>query len=197
MHTPPPDRLKIVMMGADGTPATPSGLKRSNSPASECNHNVGVGKSNLFELVTKGQRVTSYLPTIGVEFGCKLITLPGSHPPSVMKIQIWVSSPLVSRMCVSADFVLRSFFVLSSFFFPWLFGQDTGGQERFRNICLAYFRATNAFVMVYNVENAQSLADLQHWWMPRVRQRFDPPHIPPIVLGTRPAPFLPFITDRR
>ena len=69
--------------------------------------------------------------------------------------------------------------------------QDTAGQERFHNLAMSYCRGTDAYVMVYNVENAQSLADLQHWWMPRVRQRFDPPHIPPIVLGTRPAPFLP------
>ncbi len=69
--------------------------------------------------------------------------------------------------------------------------QDTAGQERFHNLAKSYFRGTDAFVMVYNVENAQSLADLQHWWMPRVRQRFDP-SIPPIVLGTPPAPFLPY-----
>ncbi len=100
IHTTQPDRLKIVMMGADGTAAAPSGLKISNSPASVCNHDVGVGKSNLFELVTKGQRVTSYQPTIGVEFGNKLLTLPGPHPPSAMMLHIWVRSPLVSLVCV-------------------------------------------------------------------------------------------------
>jgi GTPase SAR1 family protein len=47
---------------------------------------------------------------------------------------------------------------------------------------MSYFRATDAYVMVYNVENAQSLANLQHVWTPQIRQHSDI-HIP-VFLGT-------------
>jgi GTPase SAR1 family protein len=60
--------------------------------------------------------------------------------------------------------------------------QDTAGQARFHNLARSYLRGTDAYVMVYNVENAQSLADLERVWLPKIRQHSDV-HIP-IFLGT-------------
>jgi GTPase SAR1 family protein len=48
-----------------------------------------VGKSNLVALVTKGQLLPSYLPTIGAEFDSKIVTVPGRR--THLLLQLWVS----------------------------------------------------------------------------------------------------------
>ncbi len=55
------------------------------------------------------------------------------------------------------------------------------GQERHRTTTYAYFRGGGTFMLVYNVENAESLANIRDKWGPQVR--YHAPHAP-IIIGT-------------
>jgi GTPase SAR1 family protein len=61
--------------------------------------------------------------------------------------------------------------------------QDAWGQERYRTTTYAYFRGGGTFVLVYNVENAQSLANIRDAWGPQVRCHSHPQA--PVIIGTR------------
>ncbi len=48
----------------------------------------GVGKSQLFWRYTSGYEIPSYIPTIGVDFGNKKISVPGHADEHLL--QLWV-----------------------------------------------------------------------------------------------------------
>lgn len=59
---------------------------------------------------------------------------------------------------------------------------DTAGQERFQAITSAYFRGAHVFVLVYNVESAESLAGAKERWAPMIKQ-FGQSTSPIILVG--------------
>ncbi|KAJ7029463.1 ras family-domain-containing protein [Mycena alexandri] len=50
---------------------------------------AAVGKSSLLVRLTDQRFLANPDPTLGVEFGSKLITLPGPDPQTVVKLQCW------------------------------------------------------------------------------------------------------------
>jgi len=42
---------------------------------------------------------------------------------------------------------------------------DTAGQERFRTITSAYYKGADAIILVYDITNAPSLADVDRFWI--------------------------------
>ncbi|ELR12674.1 Ras subfamily protein [Acanthamoeba castellanii str. Neff] len=107
----------------------------------------GVGKSQLFWRYTRSDAISSYIPTIGVDFANKKISVPGHADAHNM--QLW----------------------------------DTAGQMRFIVITSAYFRGAHVFVLVYNVESAESLASIKDAWMPKIRETADGRTRPMILVG--------------
>lgn len=47
---------------------------------------------------------------------------------------------------------------------------DTAGQERFRTITSAYYRGSQAVLMVFDLTDQQSFADVCKFWMGEVEQ---------------------------
>jgi len=45
---------------------------------------------------------------------------------------------------------------------------DTAGQERFRTITSAYYRGSQAILMVFDVTDGNSFADIKKFWMGEV-----------------------------
>lgn len=50
---------------------------------------------------------------------------------------------------------------------------DTAGQERFRTITSAYYRGSQAIIMVFDVTDQQSFIDICKFWMGEVEQYAD------------------------
>lgn len=44
-----------------------------------------------------------------------------------------------------------------------IFLQDTAGQERFRTITNTYYRGTHGVIVVYDVTNGESFANVKRW----------------------------------
>jgi len=89
--------------------------------------NASVGKSSiLVQLTDKRFLGSSSEPTIGVEFGSRLIDLEDGRK---IKLQIW----------------------------------DTAGQESFRAVTRSYYRGAEGCLLVFDVLNRRSFADLTIW----------------------------------
>jgi small GTP-binding protein len=46
---------------------------------------------------------------------------------------------------------------------------DTAGQERFRTITGAYYKGSQAIVVVYDITNESSFKDIEEFWLGEVR----------------------------
>ena len=81
-----------------------------------------VGKSSVLLRFTDNTFKKEYQPTIGVEFGTKVVEADGKK----YKLQLW----------------------------------DTAGDERFRSITSAYYRGSNAIVLIFNIADKKSFDEI-------------------------------------
>jgi GTPase SAR1 family protein len=49
---------------------------------------------------------------------------------------------------------------------------DTAGQERFRTITGAYYKGSQAIVIVYDITNEGSFKDIEEFWLSEVHSSF-------------------------
>lgn len=61
---------------------------------------------------------------------------------------------------------------------------DTGGQERFRTICNAYYRNISAAVIVYDTTNSESIKSLKYW-VNNIKRFNDNPNLLYLILGNK------------
>ncbi|KAF7319158.1 Ras-domain-containing protein [Mycena chlorophos] len=94
---------------------------------------AAVGKSSLLVRLTDQRFLANPDPTLGVEFGSKLLTLPDSSSsgsgPTVVKLQCW----------------------------------DTAGTESFRSITRSYYRGAAGCLLVYDVTSRKSFDNVRIW----------------------------------
>ncbi|OBZ79632.1 GTP-binding protein YPTC5 [Grifola frondosa] len=111
----------------------------------------GVGKTSLRNQYISGRFTTGYRATIGADFITK--TLPHySLPDESVTLQIWDSIEIphssdprvVRRHCRSI--------------------RDTAGQERFSSLSSAFFRGADAALLMFDVNQPDTLTALQKWW---------------------------------
>ncbi|KAI0056522.1 hypothetical protein BV25DRAFT_1787528, partial [Artomyces pyxidatus] len=94
----------------------------------------GVGKTSLRGQYISGRFSTGYRATIGADFISK--TLPHhSKPDETVTLQIWASTP-----------------------------PDTAGQERFSSLSAAFFRGADAALLMFDVNQPESMHALERWW---------------------------------
>ena len=115
----------------------------------------GVGKSCLLLRFADDTYTESYISTIGVDFKIRTIELEGK----TVKLQIVrpLSLSLSLSLCVypaslpSTDARLHR---------PqW----DTAGQERFRTITSSYYRGAHGIIVVYDVTDQDTFANVKQW----------------------------------
>ncbi|KAJ6575842.1 P-loop containing nucleoside triphosphate hydrolase protein [Mycena sp. CBHHK59/15] len=96
---------------------------------------AAVGKSSLLVRLTDQRFLANPDPTLGVEFGSKLISLPplppapADEPPTIVKLQCW----------------------------------DTAGTESFRSITRSYYRGAAGCLLVYDVTSRRSFENIRGW----------------------------------
>ena len=86
----------------------------------------GVGKSCLLQMFMNESFAYNQEPTVGVEFGTKVISLEDGTP---IKLQVW----------------------------------DTAGQDHFRSVTRSYYRNAAGAIVVYDITNRESFADVSRW----------------------------------
>lgn len=60
---------------------------------------------------------------------------------------------------------------------------DTAGQERFRTIASSYYRGAHGIVVVYDVTNAESFHNVQHW-LQEIDQ-YSRENVPKLLVGNK------------
>lgn len=93
----------------------------------------GTGKTCLLMRYLRNEMEQAHMPTLGVEFGTKVVTLPQdtAHPGEAQKAQLQI----------------------------W----DTAGTEHFRSMVRQYFRSANASFLVYDITSRSSFDSLNSW----------------------------------
>lgn len=141
---------------------------------------LGVGKSSLLIRFSDNTFSGNYITTIGVDFKIRTVVIDGKR----VKLQIWDTGNVFFFL-----FDQIKFFILcwSNFFFkrkPKLI--FSAGQERFRTITSTYvnianlslsnifivkfkykfyryYRGTHGVIVVYDVTNGESFANVKRW----------------------------------
>ncbi|KAI6115394.1 P-loop containing nucleoside triphosphate hydrolase protein [Pisolithus croceorrhizus] len=132
---------------------------------------AAVGKSSLLVRLTDQRFLSNPDPTLGVEFGSKLIEIP--EEGKIIKLQLprtFFSLLFISRAFMNGRFVQRS-------------GWDTAGTESFRSITRSYYRGAAGCLLVYDVTNRASFLDARSW-LADVRAHADP-HLTCILVGNK------------
>jgi Ras-related protein Rab-1A len=140
----------------------------------------GVGKSSLLMRFAENSFTGQYLSTIGVDFKIKTIEqdgkrvklqivryprmparLPAAGPTMVAQaIRFRLVGPLVvlvGRLPTINAFVWRPWFCDAVL--QW----DTAGQERFRVIASSYYRGAHGIIVVYDITDAETFANVKQW----------------------------------
>ncbi|KAF9116446.1 GTP-binding protein of the rab [Mortierella sp. AM989] len=99
----------------------------------------GVGKSCLLLRFADDTYTESYISTIGVDFKIRTIELEGK----TVKLQI-------VRKLAYAGYAFGT---------HW----DTAGQERFRTITSSYYRGAHGIIVVYDVTDQDTFANVKQW----------------------------------
>lgn len=64
---------------------------------------------------------------------------------------------------------------------------DTAGQERFQTIGTAFYRGSDACILVYDITSAKSFADIENWRLEFIKQGGvkDPQTFPFVLIGNK------------
>ncbi len=124
-----------------------------------CVGSAFVGKTSLARRFTLNTFIHSYIPTLGVSWLTKTITLTPEELNENLTKEIY-SEPLTIRMSC------------------W----DTGGQEMFAYLRPKYYSGATCAIIVYDITNQSSFDDLDTW-VNEVRSKC--PNIPVIICGNK------------
>lgn len=61
---------------------------------------------------------------------------------------------------------------------------DTAGQERFKTITSTYYRSAQGIMIVYDVTNQDSFANIQRQWLPEI-QRYASSNVSLVLVGNK------------
>lgn len=124
-----------------------------------CVGSAFVGKTSLARRFTLNTFIHSYIPTLGVSWLTKTITLTPEQLNENLTKEIY-TEPMTIRMSL------------------W----DTGGQEMFTYLRPKYYAGATCAVIVYDITNQSSSDDLEVWVNEVVAKC---PDIPIIVCGNK------------
>ncbi|GLB34488.1 putative rab subfamily of small GTPases [Lyophyllum shimeji] len=152
---------------------------------------AAVGKSSLLVRLTDQRFLANPDPTLGVEFGSKLITIPDEN--KIVKLQcehLHHRGPSRARF-LDTDATRSLSLCLRYAVSPRMAGWDTAGTESFRSITRSYYRGAAGCLLVYDVTSRKSFTNARSW-LADVRAHADP-HLTCILVGNKvdlcpPAP---------
>ncbi|KAK7197073.1 ras family protein-like protein [Novymonas esmeraldas] len=107
---------------------------------------LGVGKSCLIKRYCEGRFIGKYIPTIGIDFGVK-------------KTEVNRAAVLQARGTGGGEATASHIPAAVRVNF-W----DGSGDDDYREIRNEFYEAAQGVLLLYDVRNAQSFADLQKWW---------------------------------
>lgn len=110
---------------------------------------VGVGKSCVIKRYCEGRFVAKYIPTIGIDFGVKKVDV---NKAAVMQHRQSAGTAAALSASSAIPAAVRVNF--------W----DGSGDDDYREIRNEFYDAAQGVLLVYDVRNPQSFADLNRWW---------------------------------
>jgi len=130
----------------------------------------GVGKTSLMNKFINRPFVSSYAPTIGVEYEAKDISINQLPSEIGSALEIGSSSEISPNLAQNYYHWLRDWknsenFISSSPDDDWIKLRiwNSAGQDKFRSIVSSYFRNTQGVVYVFDLTNPLSLEKIEIW----------------------------------
>mmetsp|Transcript_77164 Transcript_77164/g.213906 ORF Transcript_77164/g.213906 Transcript_77164/m.213906 type:complete len:207 (+) Transcript_77164:201-821(+) len=117
----------------------------------------------------------------------KIIILGDQGVGKTSLLQRYVNSRYTAqyKATIGADFLTKNVMVKDRLVTLQIW--DTAGQERFQSLGVAFYRGSDACVLVYDVTSLKTFQDLKHWRREFLSQASpkDPDNFPFLVLGNK------------